>query len=412
MGGTETETNPVAGSGGAASAPEGSGGARLDYIDGLRGLAVGMVLVYHAWLFSGALFPAWWNPCASGYLGVDLFLLLSGFCLYRPFVERGRERPGPTLGRFLARRARRLLPPYYVALALFTLLALTVPSYPEGPFGGARPIGRAFLWHLLLLHNLRPGEIATLAGQFWTLALEAQLYLAMPILVVAARRFGIGRAVGLAAAVSLAYRAGLNWYVGGTIFWAAPDDNASYDLLANCVAARWPEFALGMWAADLVATRREALRRGPWGLLSALFLITGVWVSRKAVPLNVLEAALFGFGFFCLLLRGADAGGPRSGGAVCAALRLRPLVGLGMISYSVYLLHQPLLLMAVQASRPYVPGSGPLFALCLGVFTPVVIGLSCGFYRLFERPFLNTPVRYRSGLRLPSPAQAVVTGRG
>src|SRR5262249_17344307 len=100
------------------------------------------------------------------------------------------------------------------------------------------------------------------------------------------------------------------------------------------------------------------------------------------------------------------------GGLVYAALRLRPLAGLGIVSYSVYLLHQPLMMMAVQASRPHVPGSGPLFALCLGVFTPVVIGLSFRFYRLFERPFLNTPVKYRSGLRLPPPAQAVVTERG
>src|SRR5262249_24120421 len=156
-----------------------------------------------------------------------------------------------------------------------TLLALTVPSYPEGPFGGARPIGRSFLWHLLLLHNLRPGEITTIAGQFWTLALEAQLYLAMPILVIAARRFGIGRAVGLAAAASLTYRAALNWCVGGTVFWAAPPDNANYEVLADWVAPRWLEFALGMWAAELVTTRTEALRRWPWGLLAFMFLSAG-----------------------------------------------------------------------------------------------------------------------------------------
>lgn len=99
---------------------------RLHFIDGLRGLAMLMALTYHCWLFGGKWVIALplERPAANvaavlgfGHIGVNLFLVLSGFCLYWPFVKAGRK-PEPKLWQFAKKRCRRILPPYYAALLL------------------------------------------------------------------------------------------------------------------------------------------------------------------------------------------------------------------------------------------------------------------------------------------------------
>src|SRR5262249_667308 len=103
---------------------------RLLYLDGLRGLGMLMVLAYHGWVHPVGVpirVPLLrWSvdvtaPLHFGYIGVHLFLLLSGFCLAFPLVGSGL-RVDPAL--FARRRAQRILPPYYAALALFVLLRL------------------------------------------------------------------------------------------------------------------------------------------------------------------------------------------------------------------------------------------------------------------------------------------------
>lgn len=130
----------------------------LDYIDGLRGLAITMVVFYHLWFYGGASFQRPWNLVASGHIGVNLLLVLSGFCLYWPFVKAG-ARPTPTLMSFWMRRARRILPPYYVALVIFGLAGWALPQWgvlwPEGRLEGNELV-RTLGWHTLMVHNLRP----------------------------------------------------------------------------------------------------------------------------------------------------------------------------------------------------------------------------------------------------------------
>ena len=105
---------------------------RMHYIDGLRALAIIIVLLIHCNLNCGISkldvhFAGRTTNLADAFLmgasGVNLFLLLSGFCLYWPFVKRGSH-PEPTLAQFAWRLCHRILPPYYVALALFGGLAL------------------------------------------------------------------------------------------------------------------------------------------------------------------------------------------------------------------------------------------------------------------------------------------------
>src|SRR5258706_14724074 len=121
----------------------------------------------------------------------------------------------------------------------------------------------------------------------------------MPILVVVARRYGIRSAVALAASATLLYRLAVNRYVGGALFWAAPADNSEYRVLLDWTAGRWIEFGLGMWAAALVADRREVQSRIPFGLLSGVLLLSGDWVRWVAREDRLFDVFLFGMGFFC-----------------------------------------------------------------------------------------------------------------
>jgi len=119
---TQAEAAPRAGPPRAPSLAVPSG--HLSYIDGLRGLAISMVLLCHIWSSANSPAAHWWNPLASSYTGVNLFLVLSGFCLYWPQVKPTRPAPEPRLAEFAWRRAHRILPSYYGALGLFTALAL------------------------------------------------------------------------------------------------------------------------------------------------------------------------------------------------------------------------------------------------------------------------------------------------
>ena len=360
---------------------------RLHFIDGLRGLAMLMVLLYHCWLFGGM-----WSVGLTlgarhldvapllgfGHVGVNLFLVLSGFCLYWPLVKGGARR-GPTLWEFAGRRCRRIIPPYYVTLLLFGALPLAQAwRHQAGPdFHFARDW--LFL-HALMLHNTRPGYVLSVNGSLWSLALESQLYVLFPVLVEAYRRFS---ARGVLLAVLLfctAYRVFLVW--GHYL----PDDGYGY-VLAYSVFGRGFEFALGMFMALLVA-RQHAEQKSLvlWMdyLLLAVVVPAAILDGRHG-HFRALTDAMWGLLFAALLLAGS-----RAETRLHRALSHRLLVWLGVFSYSVYLIHLPL----VIALGGYGLGrfSNTRQALfMLFVVAPLVLGLGYLFHLLFERPFMNAP---------------------
>ncbi len=381
--------------------------AHLAFIDGLRGFAILWVLLYHGW--EEARLPAdhWWNPLFCGYAGVNLFLLLSGFCLYWPLVKPRNPSPEPTLREFAMRRAHRLLPPYYIALALCVAGALLLhahgKSWPDGPYGDTAQIWRAAGWHALMLHNLIPGAIWTLNGPFWSLALEVNLYVAMPLLVVAARRFGIKWAVALAAAVTIVYRVVCHSAVGGVQGWLSLPADAAF-ALANSLAGHWLEFALGMWAAALVAQNAADQTRLPLAGLALGAGIGAAWLSEHFTRYNPGSDALFGLSFFCLLLQASRPLKENQGRFALSAGRLlrgRALTWLGKISYSVYLIHLPLLKLMLRASGMSLQHDRTILLVSFGIFLPLIVLAAFVFHCVCERPFMNGP-------RPPSPGKRVV----
>jgi peptidoglycan/LPS O-acetylase OafA/YrhL len=373
--------------------------ARMAYIDGLRGLAMLMVLGFHCWLSAGVALPlaiGRWRFDGTfllqhGYLGVHLFLVLSGFCLAYPLTREGAAGMRLEIGRFARRRAWRILPPYYVALALFSLRPLlekalaTAAGHPHHAVEFYTP-GQV-LSHVFMVHNFSPAWQRTINGSFWSLALEWQLYLVFPLLVWGFRRWGPGRTLLASLALTMVYRAWVyaTQVIPGTMPYTSEQSIGCF-FAYGLMPGRLFEFVLGMTAAVSLAGARGAPAKSRlYGYLAGAITLglAGFVVAHAWSPFAPVTDILWGLAFFCLVMYG----GVRSahGGGW---LDSRPMVALGLISYSIYLIHEPLLRRAEPLLRAHF---SPLVTLLLmaGVVAPMAIGCGWLYFRTVEARFLK-----------------------
>jgi peptidoglycan/LPS O-acetylase OafA/YrhL len=362
---------------------------RLDYIDGMRAAACLAVFAHHCWMFSGQ--PEWRIPlphghsvnllrlCQFGNTGVHLFLLLSGYCLFRSFA-----RPGGMdrfkVGGFARQRAWRILPGYYAACLLFLFLPVllrpvsgwTVNGFHFAPQPG--PV--SVLLHILLLHGFYAPALYDLNGAFWSLSLEWQFYFTFPLLAWAFHRQGPWLTLAVVGGVNLLYRyAVARWLLSG-------DSTANWTW-CSIFAGRWLEFGLGMLAAWQAARQpagkmpgREVIALGAVALGCAL-------AGGAAVAFSPLSDIFWGLAYYCLLRVTL-----RTGTTAQRLFALRPLVWIGTISYSIYLLHMPLLGVIWDVMPHSGKGQVNITVLAtLGLL--LVLPLSAFNYRVFERPFLG-----------------------
>jgi peptidoglycan/LPS O-acetylase OafA/YrhL len=372
-------------------------GQRLPFIDGLRGLAIAMVLVYHCWVHTirapiRVPLGRWQldatAPLHYGYLGVHLFLLLSGFCLTYPLAREGAQGMRLELRRFLRRRAWRILPPYYAALAALSLLPSLERSIRAAlglpPAGVPEVTAGQVVSHVLMVHNFSLAWMGAINASFWSLALEWQLYLVFPLLVWGFARWGPGRTLAVVLALTLAYRT-----------WVYFTQNVGRlevgYLYAYALPGRLFEFVLGMMAAVALAPRsRQTLtepagrtvRRYAGGAVSLGLL--GLVVAHRWQPFGPVIDVIWGLAFYCLLMY---AGGRSATGG--GWLDSRPLVGLGLISYSVYLIHEPLIRRSYAALQSLsLPPTAALLLFEL-VGAPLLVALGWLFFRVVESRFLR-----------------------
>jgi peptidoglycan/LPS O-acetylase OafA/YrhL len=335
-------------------------GGRLNGVDGLRACAALWVVLFHIRAFSGARLGPLDLLVRSGSTGVSLFLVLSGFCLYLPVVKGGGRL---RVGRFFRRRALRLLPAYYVSLVV-VLLVVAFAARPLGlaPLSGSQLTVEA-VTHLTMTHSLFPSTFYTLNGAYWSLALEWQLYLSLPLLVFAVRRRGLARVVLAVVAVNVVYRLGLQVAIDNHM--VAASSPLATEVLPNLLPGRWAEFAFGMVAARVYVRGSVSRIASPFG-----------WALLPLVPLAVLsvgsplEHILFGGVFFlllCIVLSG--------GNLIARILSWRPLVTLGVMSYSIYLVHQPIVVSL--AHLLHQTGASPLLVFVeIVLLIPAILGVA------------------------------------
>ena len=353
-----------------ASRPAASG-RRLDGVDGLRALAALWVLVFHAWSATGASLGPLSLLVTSGSIGVSLFLVLSGFCLYLPVVRAGHQ---IRVRSFLRRRALRLLPTYYVTLVLLVVLTpLAAGHWGLYQYSGAE-LAAQTVAHLTMTESLFPSTFYGINGSYWSLALEWQLYLALPLLVIGIRRFGLARTVLAVVALNVVYRIGLQLLIDTQVI---PGNSLmATAVLINLLPGRWAEFAFGMVAAELYVSGRigwVASRLG-WGLL--LMVPVAVALHELGDP---LEHVAFGVVFFLLLSLVVARNNP-----VARLFAWRPLAALGVMSYSLYLVHQPLIGAAAYLFLSH--GSSPRLAFMGAILLiPLIVAVAWGLFVTVER---------------------------
>jgi peptidoglycan/LPS O-acetylase OafA/YrhL len=371
LAGVDDPASRGAGSGAAAV----SVGARLSFVDGLRGIAALVVAVGH---IIGMVPPdhpstdfaaADWGqrlmwPWLFGGPMVWMFILLSGFALTWSEdgrVLRGLARTSPWL--FARRRAWRILPTYYVSLALGLVVTvglgrfLTAPSPSLSTYGPVTPAG--VLAHLGLFHNLAPQWTHQINPPLWSIAIEVQLYLLFPLLAWAAIRWR-----PYAPAIVLLLLAKLVNHFSpvpllGFITW----------------------FVAGAVLAHFI--RRHPLRRLPLLSVAAVALTYGIYEGPGRTTTQVGQAVwLLGLAALVAGLVGAPAGGLN-------VPTWRPAVILGQRSYSLYVVHFPLaLLLWAGVSHLHLP-TAPAVVVMVAVGVPLALGAASVCYRLVEEPSLR-----------------------
>jgi peptidoglycan/LPS O-acetylase OafA/YrhL len=359
-------------------------------LTGLRGVAAVWVMLYHLWQFAGEV-PVMLGPIdltaifSCGYLGVDLFFVLSGFLVGGPFVQaRIGGTPTPRLAAFWRRRLARVLPAYWVQILILFAVALGNGGPSDLSVSGA--IGQA-----LLVFNLYDSG-PLLNPVYWSLPVEWDYYILLPLLALGFPS-GAGRPWIVAAAVgfSISFRVACWW-----LFWHWPINGAEVYPWVIGLPGRLDQFVFGMAAAWLHATGRAQRWWRPLQLGGLIVLSLMVWqISPRGDIFGKVDAPwLF---WHCTLLGGAFAALVAScaampGSAVlCRLLTMPVLLFSGVVSYSLYLWHFPI----IQWAKPIVLGSA-FPGLAWWIFVPsICIAAATLSYAAVERPFQQLRGRWR-----------------
>ena len=374
--------------------------ARMPAIDGLRGIAILLVMVFHYevrdWPWrSGIAWPAW-AVIREGWLGVDLFFVISGFLITGILHDsRGDPRYFRT---FYMRRTLRIFPVYYAYLAGMFLVLPILPRV--GDWVGTTP-ANVQLWFWTYTSNILIGwkgfgASPAFLNHLWSLAVEEQFYLLWPLVVLMAGRRALMAICVACIAGALAFRVGLKiadvpWIANFVLTPARIDSLAAGALVA--LVAREP----GGWAL----LQRWALPATGVGLVAfvALFHWRGlVDVSDNAMRTIGLTVVAF---FFAGII--ASAATARAGGSLCRALTNPVLAQVGKYSYAMYVFH-----FAVRMALDALGLSLAMLQDVLGTqagahFAYVAANVLATFlvaaasWRWIESPFLRLKTRFAYG---------------
>ena len=332
-----------------------------------------------------------------GHWAVTLFIVLSGFCLMLPVASAGGLRGGAK--GFYAARAKRILPAYWAALAFTLFLVLTLLAKPQDTMFDIclHPTWKGVLSHIFLLNNFTPRPFFEAAGNvqvnsvFWSVSLEWLIYFWFPLYVFMWRRVGPLLSVSAICLMAWGGYQFCQWRGAGRIDW--PGFNPDY----------YAYFALGMLSCHIVlATETGRAPRLPWGFI-ACALLAGwallyhmgfshwLWATPKVLDVYCAPT-------FAILLIAASQKGPLNHG-----FSWRPLVRVGEYSYSIYLLHLPLIALltyyVILPLRAHGVGDGRLFLLLLALSIPTVLFIASRFSLIFENKRVIVQVLERIGLK-------------
>ncbi|HYQ70291.1 MAG TPA: acyltransferase [Gammaproteobacteria bacterium] len=379
-------------------------------LDGIRGVAIALILFHHLVYLSGIDRKVWFDwqifrLADSCWLGVDLFFVLSGFLITRILYD---ARSSPHYFRnFYGRRVLRIFPVYYGSLLLGLLV---IPPWLSAE--ATQSFFQAQGWYWLYLSNIHiaiHGWPEAPIGHFWSLAIEEQFYLIWPLLVLALNREKLIQVSLLCMIVALALRIWLPFDM---------DRTAAYVMLPT----RMDSLAAGAIIAMVM--------RGPGGIRSLgrvpailavgcglVLAIIYLW-ERRLAPMNTVVATvgytLIATGFAAVVAMTVAA--PQHS-RLRRLLSAPTLVMLGKYSYALYVIHVPIIWMLRKAGFqadlfPRVFGSSlPGVAVFSVVALAISLALAMLSYRYLESPFLRLKryLPYRAATTPARPVPARIT---
>jgi peptidoglycan/LPS O-acetylase OafA/YrhL len=367
----------------------------LFYVTGLRGIAALFVALSHVWY---QVWPAVPPPYGYGkapdglmgelteflyfgHFGVVVFIVVSGFCLMLPIKKAKCQLTGGVLY-FYRRRAIRILPPYYVAIILcLFLIFLGLGSKDGSQWDISIPVsGLSVFSHFFLLNDFV--ESTTINYVFWSIAVECQLYLILPLIVMAWKK--LGGNVTAALWGTLVY---------GTI--VSLEMVGVSDVPPQFVGLAF-HFVAGVYAAHLITdpdfSSKLPRRRKLLFLLAGMFFITlivgcALLGHEKAEENFAIFDLLCALGTVSVMVALYDA--PRTN-RLLRFFESRRLVNLGDMSYSLYLIHAPIIaILDKYIVRVTTDSDNFRFLVLLVISPPFFLVLSKIFYLLFEKPFVG-----------------------
>lgn len=371
-------------------------------MDGLRAVAVVAVVCYH-------LGYGW---AAGGFLGVDLFFVLSGFLITTLLLDERTETGRIAFVAFWRRRARRLLPALFIMVAVvaaFPWLA-TELGHQSGvatvDLGLLRGFSFSSLFYVANWFQIASGHsyfaqfaAPSALAHTWSLAIEEQFYLIWPFVTYALCRAGVARGRRMGVGVSVAVAVASSATMAAIYLAVGP---SSTNFVYNATFTRFFDLGIGAALAWLTVGREVGPRMQrvatPLGLASAaVFVVACVWAGTSA---GVPRAFMFDGGFLaCAVVAAALIASVRAEGSLVArALSLTPVRYLGQVSYGVYLWHWPVIVYVT----PRLVGVAGHTLLVLRL--ALIAGLTLTSYYLIEQP-----IRQR---RLPVIARRAVAVAG
>ncbi len=367
-------------------------------VEGLRAVAIVAVLLCHA----GIPF------LAGGYVGVDVFFVISGFLITGLLTRELRQHGGISLAGFYARRARRLLPLSALLLAAVAALSVALLS-PLRSIEVAGDIVSAATytanWHFAaqsvdyFSQGLEPSPVLHL----WSLAIEEQFYLVWPALLLGATWFQRRRGRSIDGALWVALIAVFAASLAFGVAFTGSQPHAAY---FSTFGRGW-ELALGGCLALLGAVRLPRIAAAALGWIGLAAIVSAALAFDAATPFPGLAALVPTLGAAALILAGSAPGGSRRA-AVAGPLSLRPVRYVGRISYSWYLWHWPALVFAAALWGALSPLAG--LAAVAASLLPTVLS-----HHLVEDPVRRARALVRfpaRGLALGAACMALAVGAG
>ncbi|MEP1208930.1 MAG: acyltransferase [Rhizobiaceae bacterium] len=370
----------------------------IDALDGLRMLAIALVLLRHAMkamesqvgsAFELALPWGSWNfatPLLNGWMGVDLFFVLSGFLIGSHLIRRRENFSTASLGRYFGARALRIVPTYFAVIFLVAI----------GFFPLYKPLSQdmtaSVIWHLLFLQDYLPSDLIV---AFWSLGVEEKFYIIAPLLILGTGRLGRLRVRMIAYGVLLVLPMLLRWLTLQSIEFDFASYRAYFETFRSPFHLTFEGLLIGVICAEIFACQICRQRYGR--IAKPLLLLGSAIIAAHLVPVNLmaeitlydilLQPLLLSIGFGLILLAMALIN-PKTG---WAASRFS-LIG-ARLSYSLYLVHMALIPAAMVPALLSGADGLALFAIFFASFMVLSLAASLALHFTIEKPFLQIKSR-------------------